>query len=88
MKYDVHWSVRAVRQAKRLPAAGRAHIVTAVGRLQDWPECRTTLDVRRLRNHEHDYRLRVGRYRVLFDVENSVRVVSIQRVSKRDESTY
>lgn len=38
-------------------------------------------------NHAHGYRLRVGNYRVLFDFEGSIRLVSIEEVSKRDERT-
>jgi mRNA-degrading endonuclease RelE of RelBE toxin-antitoxin system len=88
MFYAVQWTVRAVRQARGIPPADRARIVAAVGKLSDWPACLRTLDIGRLRNHARDYRLRVGRYRVLFDVETAVRVVSIQQVRKRDESTY
>jgi len=46
------------------------------------------LDVKELRGHEYGYRLRVGRYRVLFDFDNGIRVIAIQEVKKRDERTY
>jgi len=32
--------------------------------------------------------MRVGRYRILFDWEGTIKVVSIQEVKKRDERTY
>jgi mRNA-degrading endonuclease RelE of RelBE toxin-antitoxin system len=41
-----------------------------------------------LTNHEHGYRLRVGNYRVFFDFDGAVRIVSIEEVKKRDERTY
>lgn len=41
-----------------------------------------------LENHQFAFRLRVGRYRVLFDVRAEIRVIDIQEVKKRDESTY
>ena len=37
--------------------------------------------------HEYGYRLRVGRYRVLFDFDSVVKIVSIEEVRKRDERT-
>ena len=41
-----------------------------------------------LKGHKAGYRLRVGRYRVLFDLDEGVRVITIQEVRKRDEQTY
>ena len=49
-------------------------------------------DVRKLVNHEYDYRLRVGDYRVLFNATNDETIeindVSIEEVKKRDDRTY
>ena len=41
--------------------------------------------VKVLTNHRYGYRLRAGRYRVLFDYDGEVRIVEIQEVKKRDE---
>ena len=41
-----------------------------------------------LTNHKYDYRLRVWRYRIMFDVGETVKIISIQEVKKRDERTY
>lgn len=41
-----------------------------------------------LTNHEHGYRPRVGRYRVLFDANQEIRIVDVQEVKKRDDQTY
>jgi hypothetical protein len=41
-----------------------------------------------LTNHEHEYRLRVGSYRVLFNWDGTIKVVEIEEVRKRDERTY
>lgn len=44
--------------------------------------------VKALTQYQFGYRLRIGRYRVLFDWEGSVKIVNIEEVSKRDEHTY
>ncbi|WP_440996076.1 type II toxin-antitoxin system RelE family toxin [Arhodomonas sp. SL1] len=88
MTYRIEWTRRATKDAAHLDAADRRRVVTAVGTLADWPACRGTVDVKALKGHTHQYRLRVGRYRVLFDVEDSLEVVSVERVRKRDERTY
>jgi hypothetical protein len=43
---------------------------------------------KKLVNHAHGYRLRVGNYRVFFDFDVAIRIVSIEEVRKRDEQTY
>ena len=46
-------------------------------------------DWKALANHEYEYRLRVGNYRVLFNViDGQTRIVMIEEVRKRDERTY
>ena len=60
-------------------------IVKAVEGLERWPECG---NVKRLTNHKNDYRLRVGRYRVFFNVHAQIEIVMVEEVKKRDERTY
>ena len=55
--------------------------------LSDFPNCKQ-LDISELKNHRFDYRLRVGRYRVLFNYADVVKIIEIQEVKKRDERTY
>lgn len=47
-----------------------------------------TGNVKALAGHDCAYRLRVGNYRVMFDWDGAVKVISIQEVKKRDERTY
>ena len=62
-----------------------AAIRSAVNALAGMSDCQ---GVKALTNHRYGYRLRVGRYRVLFDYDGEVRIVEIQEVKKRDERTY
>ena len=50
-----------------------------------FPECRS---IKRLAVHPHEYRLRIGNYRVFFDYDGEVKIVWIEEVKKRDENTY
>jgi mRNA-degrading endonuclease RelE of RelBE toxin-antitoxin system len=45
-------------------------------------------NVKALVSHAYGYRLQVGSYRVFFDFEGAVRIVSIEEANKRDERTY
>lgn len=81
----IEWSKKARKQAERIDRAVRPVIVGAVRELANWPDCR---NVKALVGRE-GYRLRVGRYRVLFTVhEGAVRIIRVEEVRKRDERTY
>jgi len=44
--------------------------------------------VKALTNHQFNYRLRVGNYRVFFDYADTIKIITIEEVEKRDERTY
>ncbi|VAW31956.1 hypothetical protein MNBD_CHLOROFLEXI01-5008 [hydrothermal vent metagenome] len=82
----IEWNKRAYKQLKKLPLKVRTAVIHAVEQL---PEPDGWRNVKSLTNHRYDYRLRVGGYRVLFDLEDEeIKVYFIQEVKKRDERTY
>ena len=84
--FEIDWSAKARRQvAKIADTPMRNEIFDAVGKLTGFPRIE---GVKRLTNHKYEYRLRVGRYRVLFDVRSEIRIIEIQEVKKRDDRTY
>ncbi len=88
MSYNIEWKPKAVKQASKLPKQDRTRIVDRVSQLSEWPDCMRSSDIKPLKNHTHQYRLRVGNYRVLFDIETGLHIISIEEVKKRDERTY
>lgn len=83
--FSIQWAKKALKQLVRSPLNDKKRISAAVDDLASWPECRS---VKALKNQPFPYRLRVGRYRVFFEVETSIRVIFIEEVKKRDERTY
>ena len=82
----INWQPKALRQLRKLDAqAGKQvrHAVTT--ELVDLSMAR---NVKALTHHEYSHRLRVGSYRVLFNFDGAVHIVSIEEVRKRDERTY
>jgi mRNA-degrading endonuclease RelE of RelBE toxin-antitoxin system len=71
----------------RLPKADSSRVYAKAQALKAFPDCLGS-DIRALENHQNDYRLRVGNYRILFDFDSEIRIVSIEEVKKRDERTY
>jgi len=83
---QIEWNKRAYKQLKKMPTKVKTAVINAVEQL---PEPGGWRNVKSLANHQYAYRLRVGRYRVFFDVEeDEVRIYFIQEVKKRDDRTY
>jgi len=83
---SISWQPKALRQLRKIDAQAGKQIRSAVStELRDLSNAR---NVKALTNHEYAYRLRVGNYRVFFDFDGAVRIVSIEEVRKRDERTY
>jgi mRNA interferase RelE/StbE len=84
--YGIDWRTKAYRQLHKIRSRQtREEIYDAVETLRNWPDCR---NVKALAGHECGYRMRIGDWRILFDVQNRIRIVMIQEVKKRDERTY
>ena len=84
---EIIWHNRARKQMKKIPTQYREAIFNSVDHLATFPKCER-LDVKELKKHRYDYRMRVGRYRVLFNHDNGIKIIEIQEVKKRDERTY
>ena len=82
---DVQWTPKALRQARKLPQADQGTIADAVATLRNWPQVEQVIAL----VGKPGYRLRVGRYWVLFTIHAGVPlVVRIEEVKKRNEHTY
>ncbi len=84
---EILWAPKALRQLRKLDRPDAVQVRHAASvELADLSKAR---HVKALVGHEFAYRLRVGAYRVLFDViEGQPRIVRIEEVRKRDERTY
>ena len=78
--YRIVYTVPAREDLDRLPQRQSAQIVRKIGRLRHGLHG----DIKRLQSHDCAYRLRMGNYRVLFDVEKDAIVV--QRIKDRKDA--
>jgi mRNA-degrading endonuclease RelE of RelBE toxin-antitoxin system len=85
MLYEIIWKNRAIKQARKLPVAMRKNVHSEVDRLRNRE---TWHNVKPLKNHQYDFRLRVGDYRILFNCEDEIKIIEVEEVKKRDERTY
>ena len=84
--YDIEWLPKAYKQFRKIKDQKKADFIyDTIGTLQNWPDCK---NVRALVNHKYGYRLRIGEWRVFFDVKQHLEIIEIEEVKKRDEHTY
>ena len=80
MPYQIGFKPRALKDLKRLPLNQQDRVLEKVATLQT----DLTGDVKRLTNFTPEYRLRIGEYRVLFEIEG--RSVVVYRVLHRKDA--
>jgi mRNA interferase RelE/StbE len=78
--YEIEISRTAEKQLRQLPAQDQLRVARAIVALGHEPFPR---GVRKLVGYEDVYRLRVGRYRVLYSVEERRLVIIILKVGHR-----
>jgi mRNA interferase RelE/StbE len=79
MKYQVELKPKAVKDLKRIPKEDGKRIVDKLKILED----NLRGDVKKLTNYTPEYRMRVGDWRILFEIEDEKIVV--YRIRHRKE---
>ena len=80
MKYKVEFKPRAIKDLTHIPKADGKRIVEKLQLLED----NLKGDIKRLTNYTPEYRMRVGYWRILFEVEEEK--IIIYRIRHRKEA--
>ena len=80
MKYQVKFKPKAIKELERLSSHNRTRIISKIEAMTD----NLQGDIKKLTNFFPQYRLRVGNYRVLFDIEDDTLI--IYRVKNRQNA--
>lgn len=80
MTYQIEISTRAAKQLKKLSGDIRDKINEKILDLAENPR---PSGVVKLENADNKYRIRVGNYRVLYEIEDDVLIVKVVRVGHR-----
>ncbi len=80
MTYAVELKPRAVKDLRRVGKRDASRILNALDRLKD----NLTGDVKKLTDATSEYRLRVGQFRMLFEIEEQSRIVVYRVVHRRE----
>ena len=80
------WKTKAIKQVLKLQRQVAQTIRDVIEeKLSVFPDC---TGVKKLTNHQFQYRLRIKNYRVFFDFDGEIHIVNIEEVKKRNETTY
>ncbi|MHB8646936.1 MAG: type II toxin-antitoxin system RelE family toxin [Thermomicrobiales bacterium] len=82
MPYEVRFSSAAERHISKLPQAVRPLIVARAEALADGPRPH---GVEKMSGEENAYRIRVGDYRIIYEIHDAVLIVVVVRVGHRRE---
>ena len=83
---EIVWQPKAKKQLKKIKERQvKENILNAAGTLVNFPNVR---NVKALVKHKYTHRLVVGNYRVLFNVFETINIIGIEEVKKRNERTY
>jgi mRNA interferase RelE/StbE len=80
--YRIEWKASAARELKRLDRFVIPRIVEAVGQLAEVP---FPQGCRKLKGSADTYRIRIGDYRILYEVVERCLVIEIVRVKHRKD---
>ena len=80
MKYNVELKPKAIKDLKGIPKQDGKRIVEKLKVLED----NLQGDVKRLTNHTPEYRMRVGDWRILFEIED--KKIIVYRILHRREA--
>ncbi len=81
--YRIEWKTSALRELKRLDRQAIPRILATVESLADNP---LPQGVRKLQGTTHTYRMRVGDYRILYEVHHNAVCIQIVRVRHRKDA--
>ncbi len=85
MKYAFRWRERAVRQLRTIPQPAALTILRALTPLGEDPR-RPDADIKKLAGYADRYRLRVGDYRVIYEIAGDQLIILVVGVGHRREA--
>jgi mRNA interferase RelE/StbE len=81
-RYSIRFVESAARSLKKLPVGPRVRIAARIEALADNPYPPGT---RKMTGEEHAYRIRIGDYRVVYDVLDDAIIVLVLRIGHRKD---
>ena len=82
--YNISWSKQAVNYLQRLGKPTNKRIIEHVECLAENPKS-PTLDIKPLAGLAGHFRLRVGKFRIIYTIEDEIKLLAVSHVLPRGE---
>jgi mRNA interferase RelE/StbE len=80
--YEIEFVTSAAKEFRSLEDRIKRRVAVAIDALRENPRPR---GVRKLRGHERLYRIRVGSYRVVYEIDEQAKLIRVTRIRHRRE---
>jgi len=80
MQYEVHMTRSVLKTIGRLPKKVQLHIFTVLEGLKTDPR---PMGVKKLKGEENAYRIRVGDYRVIYNLQDKQLCITVVKIGHR-----
>ena len=80
--YTIEWKASAKKELRKLPPQTIKRIITAVTELANEPH---PVGHRKLTGSRHSYRIRIGNYRVVYNIFDGKLIIEVVRVAHRKD---
>lgn len=82
MSYSIEFSKRASKQFKTLPMLVQERLIPQINALAETPR---PPNVKKLAGEENQYRIRVGDYRIIYQIQDESLLVMVLKIGHRSE---
>ena len=83
--YKIEWTNKSFRQFRKIKDKKlQQSLFEKITQLEHFPNCENVLKLK----GRIGFRLRVQNWRIIFDIDDNLRIIEIQEVRKRNERTY
>ena len=82
MKYSIIIKKSAIKEIRKLPRIVVDRLQKAIGSLRETPVPKHT---EKIHGYDHYYRIRVGDYRIVYEVQKTVRIISVIKIGHRKD---
>ncbi len=82
MAYSIEFEPRVLKELKAIPVADQQRLITRIEALAADPR---PAGVEKLKGQADAYRVRQGNYRIVYTIDDTIRIITISRVGHRRE---
>ncbi|MDP6514289.1 MAG: type II toxin-antitoxin system RelE/ParE family toxin [SAR202 cluster bacterium] len=85
MSYEIEFTPAAERNLRRIPRQSLGRIERAIQALAQEPR---PSQVRKISGYDKSWRIRVGQFRVVYNIYDDKLLIVVVRIARRQENTY